>query len=91
MSSVESRVLTAQVPEPLAARVDSLAKRMERSSGWVVTQALAAWVEQEEERYRLTQEALADVSAGHLVDHAEVKAWAESLATSQPLPLPECK
>ncbi len=91
MSSVESRVLTAQVPEPLAAKVDSLAKRMERSSGWVVTQALAAWVEQEEERYRLTQEALADVSAGHLVDHAEVKAWAESLSTSQPLPLPECK
>ena len=91
MSSVESRVLTAQVPEPLAARVDSLAKRMDRSRGWVVTQALAAWVEQEEERYRLTQEALADVNAGHLVDHAEVKAWAESLATSRPLPLPECK
>jgi predicted transcriptional regulator len=49
MSPVESRVLTAQVPEPLAARVDSLAKRMERSSGWVVTQALAAWVVHQED------------------------------------------
>lgn len=91
MSSSESRVLSAQVPEPLAAKVDTLAKRMDRSRGWVVTQALAAWVEQEEERYRLTLEALADVNAGRLIEHAEVKAWAESLATAQPLPLPECK
>ncbi len=91
MSSAESRVLSAQVPEPLAAKVDTLAKRMDRSRGWVVTQALAAWVEQEEERYGLTLEALADVNAGRLIEHAEVKAWAESLATAQPLPLPECK
>ena len=91
MSSSESRVLSAQVPEPLAAKVDTLAKRMDRSRGWVVTQALAAWVEQEEERYRLTLEALADVNAGRLIEHAEVKAWAESLATAQPLPLPEFK
>ena len=42
---------------------------MERSRGWVVKQALAAWLDQEEQRSRLTQKALADMDAGALIDH----------------------
>lgn len=90
MPSPDSRVLTAHVPAALAAKVDSLAERLDRSRGWVVKQALAAWVELEEERHRLTLEGLADVKAGRVVDHAEVKAWAESLGTPNPRPVPEC-
>ena len=44
----------------LAEKVDQLAARLERSRGWIVKQALTAWVDQEEERSRLTREALAD-------------------------------
>lgn len=44
-------------------------------------QALTAWLDQEEERERLTQEALADVDAGLVVDHQAVQAWADSLGT----------
>ena len=51
-------------------------------------QALAAWVEQEEERSRLTQEALADVDAGRVIEHQAVMAWADSLSTDTPLPTP---
>ena len=51
-------------------------------------QALAAWVDQEEERHKLTLEGLADVDAGRLIDHARVVAWAESLGTDDPLPSP---
>ena len=32
----------------------------------------------EEERYRLTLEALADVDAGRVIDHRAVQAWADS-------------
>lgn len=88
MPSTETRVLTAHVPLPLAAKVDALAQRLERSRGWVVKQALAAWVEQEEERHRLTLEALADVDTGRVVDHADVEAWAESLESADPKPMP---
>lgn len=91
MTAPETRVLTAHVPSGLAAKVDSLAERLDRSRGWVVKQALAAWVEQEEERHRLTLEALADVDAGRGVPHQEVKEWAASLSTAKPLPVPECK
>ncbi len=85
----ETKVLTAHVPLPLAAKVDKLAARLERSRGWVIKQALAAWVDMEEERERMTREALADVDAGRVIDHQAVQAWADSLSTDNPLPVPE--
>lgn len=36
----------------------------------------------------LTREALANVSEGLVIDHALVEAWAQSLDTDIPLPLP---
>lgn len=83
-----TKVLTTHVPLPLADKVDALAARLERSRAWIVKQALTAWVEQEEERDRLTREALADVDAGQVVDHARVQAWVDSLDSEQPLPPP---
>ena len=88
MTATETKVLTAHVPMPLANKVDQLAGRLERSRGWVIKQALSAWVEQEEERRRLTNEALADVDAGQIFDHQAVQAWADSLDTDEPLPVP---
>ncbi len=86
--SKATKVITAHVPLPLAEQVDALAERLERSRGWVVKQALSAWIAQEQERDRLTLEALADVDAGRLVDHEDVLAWADSLGTDTPLPTP---
>lgn len=83
-----TRVLTAHVPLPLADKVDQMASRLERSRGWIMKQALSAWIAQEEERDRLTQEALAEVDAGRVIDHQTVQAWANSLSTDQLLPVP---
>ncbi|MEW6684444.1 MAG: ribbon-helix-helix domain-containing protein [Nitrospirota bacterium] len=83
-----TKVLTAHVPLPLAKKVDQMAARLERSRGWIVKQALSAWIAQEEERRQLTLDALADVDAGHVIDHQAVQAWADSLDTKQPLPAP---
>ena len=88
MAQPGTKVLTAHVPLPLAEKVDQLSARLERSRGWIMKQALSAWVEQEEERSRLTREALADVDAGQVIDHQAVQAWADSLATDEPLPVP---
>lgn len=88
MAQAATKVLTAHIPLPLAEKVDQMAARLERSRGWIMKQALSAWIAQEGERDRLTQEALADVDAGHVIDQRAVQAWAESLGTDQPLPLP---
>ncbi|TJZ76250.1 CopG family ribbon-helix-helix protein [Chitiniphilus eburneus] len=88
MAHGETKVLTAHVPLPLAEKVDQMAARLERSRGWIMKQALSAWIDQEEERSRLTREALADVDAGNVIDHQAVQAWADSLSTENPLPVP---
>jgi predicted transcriptional regulator len=59
-----------------------------RSRGWIVKQALAAWIDCEEEHRRLTMEALAEVDAGVVIDHQAVQTWANGLDADQPLPIP---
>jgi len=82
------KVITAHVPLRLAEKVEAMASRLERSRGWVMKQALAAWVDQEEERHRMMLEALDDVDAGRVIDHQDIQAWADSLAADKPLPPP---
>jgi predicted transcriptional regulator len=85
---METKVITAHVPLPLAEKVDSLANRLDRSKAWIMKQALAAWIDQEEYRHRLTLEAMVDVDNNDVIDHQSVQAWAESLSTDTPLSVP---
>jgi predicted transcriptional regulator len=86
--SAETKVMTAHVPLALAEKVEAMAVRLERSRGWVMKQALAAWVDQEDERHRMTLEALVDVDANRVIDHQAIQAWADSLSSRKPLPPP---
>jgi predicted transcriptional regulator len=78
---METRVVTSHLPAELADKLDGLAERLDRPKGWVVKEAIASYIALEEERHRLTLEALADVKAGggRTHDHAEIEAWAASL------------
>lgn len=91
MAQPQTRVLTAHVPATLAKEVDKVAVRIERTRAWIIKQALMVWLEQEKERDRLTYEALAEVDAGRVIDHAAVRAWADSLLTDNPLQAPHEK
>lgn len=84
-----TRVLTAHIPEELAEKVDVYAKSMERSRAWIVKQALADWVDWEEQKHQMTLQGLADIEAGRVVDDEQVGAWIESLDSDSPLPLPQ--
>ena len=80
---MSTRVVTAHLPSDLAKKLDGLADRLDRPKGWIVKEAIIAFVALEERRYALTLEALADVDAGRTVDHAEVQAWAETLGKAK--------
>jgi predicted transcriptional regulator len=88
MAESGTKVLTAHVPLALAEKIDQMAERIERSRGWIVKQALSEWLAQEQERERLTREAMADADAGNLIDHEAVQAWVDSLGTDTPAPAP---
>ncbi len=88
---MSTRVLTAHIPEELAQKVDRYAESMERSRAWIVKRALTAWVDWEEEKDRLTMEAIEAADRGDVVDDEVVAAWIESLDTDSPLPLPSAE
>ena len=77
---MDTRVVTSHLPADLAEKLDGLAERLDRPKGWIVKEAIASYVALEEERHRMTLEALEDVDAKRTVDHAEIEAWASRLA-----------
>jgi len=87
-AKTDTKVLTAHIPRDLADKVDKYAGSMERSRGWIVKQALADWVDWEEEKERRTLEGLADIDAGRVISDKDIGAWIESLDTDNPLPAP---
>lgn len=78
---MNTKVFTTHVSLQLADKVDQIAARMDRQTGF------ECMISQEEERRRLTLEALADVDARYVIDHQAVQAWANSLTTETPLPV----
>lgn len=46
-------------------------------------------INQQDERNRLTREALEDVDRARVIDHLTVLNWAESLSTDKPLRVPK--
>jgi predicted transcriptional regulator len=76
---MSKRVVTAHVPADLAKRIDGLADRLDRPRGWVVKEALEAYVGLAEERHRETLAALREAESGRLVEHAEVETWLTGL------------
>lgn len=78
-----TRVVTAHLPEAMAKRLDGLAEELDRPRGWVVKEAVEAYLDLAEERRRETVAALAEVDAGRVVEHSEVEAWASRLGAKK--------
>ena len=68
----DGRVITTKLPNDLFARLDEIAGRIERSKSWIVRQAVAEWLAEEQRRHELTLEALKDVDEGRTLTHDEV-------------------
>lgn len=76
------RVFTAKLPVNLAEKLDQVASRLDRSRSWIIRQAVAEWLAEEDRRHRLTLEALASVDAGLTSSQEEVDMhFAEKRAT----------
>jgi predicted transcriptional regulator len=84
-----TKVVTAHLPVDLAERLDGYASGNERSRGWVVKRALQHWLDWEDEKLRLTLEAIEESDRVGTIPHEEVVAYFKSLGTDAPLPRPQ--
>jgi predicted transcriptional regulator len=69
----DGRVVTAKLPDDLVKEMDEVADRMDRSKSWIVRQAVAEWLAEEQRRYELTLEAMKSVAAGKSYSQEEVE------------------
>jgi predicted transcriptional regulator len=77
--SSATKVVTAHLPEELAGRLDRHAADTERSRAWVVKRALESYLDWEDEKDRLTLEALADADARGTIPHEEIVDYFDAL------------
>lgn len=69
----DGRVVTANLPKELVSRMDEVARRIDRSKSWIVRQAVAEWLAEEQRRHELTLEALKDVDEGRTFTQEEIE------------------
>jgi predicted transcriptional regulator len=74
-----TRVVTAHLPKELAEKLDGLADQLDRPRGWLVKEAVEAYVGLAEERRRETLAVLEEVDSGRIVGHAGVESWVAGL------------
>ena len=76
-----TKVITAHLPLPLADRVDEMAARLQRSRGWIMKQALEAWMDRAEQTNG-KQQGFAEAQANFAyAGKAEAAKAAETLKT----------
>lgn len=69
----EGRVVTAKLPDDLVSQLDEIADRIDRSKSWIVREAVAEWLAEEQRRHELTLEALKSVDEGRSFTQEEVE------------------
>ena len=78
--SITTVRLQAEVEQQLAV----IAKRLDRSKGWVINQALSEYIDKqqlEQDRWKQTLDAMESAAQGKVVDASEVHSWLNSWGT----------
>lgn len=67
-------IVTARIDAELAARLDALASDHDRSRAWIVSRAIARFVDEEEALIGAIKEGEADIAAGRVRSQEDVEA-----------------
>lgn len=94
MSSSNSRAVAVKIDQETQDRVKRLANARQRTSHWVLKEAIHQYLDREEKREAFRQEALNTwkeyQTTGMHADAAEVTAWLDSWGDDNELPAPAC-
>ena len=86
--------VSVKLDDDMRKRIQSLAESKQRSSHWIMREAIRTYVEKEEARQsldRASEEAMEHYRrTGLHVTHAEVTKWLESWGTDEELDPPQC-
>jgi predicted transcriptional regulator len=85
---------SVKLDDDLKNRIQQLADTQQRSAHWIMRKAIRDYVEREEARERVKQEALASWTAyqetGQHITGQEVNDWLDTWGTDQEAAIPQC-
>jgi len=87
-------ITTVRLQNEIEDQLDTLAKKLKRSKGWVINEALSEYLskqEREQQRWKQTLAAMESVAQGKILDADEVHDWLNSWGTQNELRAPETK
>ena len=87
----DSTTVTARLPRKLVTELERLAKHERRSRSFVVREAVEAYIGERDASLAAIDRGLADMRAGRVVPHSQVKAWVDSWGTEAELPMPKAR
>ena len=77
----KTHVITARVSPDVAEALELLARRLERSRAWIVSEAVSAYVAEQTEFLDFIDEGIEDLESGRWISHEdlvrEMKEWRE--------------
>lgn len=76
---MQTKTFTSSIPLPLAERLDAIIEQFEIPYDQIVTEAISAWIDREEERRLAALRALASANSMAVEGHRVID-WADSLS-----------
>lgn len=77
------KVVSIQIDEVIVQRLDAFVTGTNHSRAWVIRRAINELIEREDERDRLTRQALESVATERTKSHKRVRHWAEVLGRGE--------
>ncbi|OCJ16295.1 hypothetical protein A6U87_23640 [Rhizobium sp. AC44/96] len=76
---MQTKTLTSSIPLPLAEKLDAMIEQLHLPYDQIVTEAITAWIDREEERRLAALRALASTNSMAVEGHRVID-WADSLS-----------
>ena len=90
MANTRSATLSMRLKPEIKKRLAKLAKASGRSSNCLISDAVEAYVADQERMLAETRQGERQIKSGHYVKQEDMKAWLLSWGTDRELPPPKC-
>ncbi len=90
MANTRSATLSVRLKPQTKKRLAKLAKASGRSANFLISDAVEAYVSDQERMLAEIAQADRQIKSGHYVKNEDMKAWLLSWGTDRELPVPKC-
>jgi predicted transcriptional regulator len=90
MANTRSTTVSVRLTPEVKRKLIRLSKSTGRSANYLVADAIAIYVQEQQRQLESIRRGFAEIEAGHYIPHEAMKAWLLSLGSKHELAPPKC-